>query len=573
MKRWIPWMLGVAAAAGASAQGSPVKPEPLSQARGGFSLPKVLKQGLTGLALESDGAQDRARAEARDVISLLHGRGAAADARSAAVDGCAHAASYSPYCPVILKHLKARTRRVSIQAKSSKNELRKRLRVALLNGQLPGLSGASEFELLQALKEIGDFDKLRPLLSKVVAPGSCPATSLLTALGLKVEEYFPDEGYRTLAVSLYRRSLECGSDLSAMKAGYRLGLLYVWQENCASAEAVLSRVSGHPEGIDFRSRSLYWRLHCARKSANKKLEEQLSAELLRTQPMSLHGLIAGGAQSTFPRGLVNDQEPSVQFRSLKKPELNRPIRGAEALLNLGRTDLAQDQLEAVIPGLQDAEAEFQLYVAVLLKRSGDVLRKFQVLSSLFKENNDLISQHSLEMLYPQSGIELIRTYRSVVDPYLVLSLIRQESAFNERAMSRAGAMGLMQLMPRTASRIEPRARRRLFDPTTNVRIGVKYFSKLLGKYNGDTELALAAYNAGSERVDVWTKRYPVANRLLFVDLIPFRETREYVASIARNYFWYVSLYTRAEHEMRAPTGATQAPAFIKPASVFSLFRS
>jgi soluble lytic murein transglycosylase len=73
-------------------------------------------------------------------------------------------------------------------------------------------------------------------------------------------------------------------------------------------------------------------------------------------------------------------------------------------------------------------------------------------------------------------------------------------------------------------------------------LGVKFFSSLLDRFSGDAELALAAYNAGPERVDSWLKRYPVANRALFVDLIPFRETRDYVSLIARNYYWYQALY-------------------------------
>jgi hypothetical protein len=82
----------------------------------------------------------------------------------------------------------------------------------------------------------------------------------------------------------------------------------------------------------------------------------------------------------------------------------------------------------------------------------------------------------------------------------------------------------------------------ILDPKNNVRLGTLYFRSLLEQYDGDAELALAAYNAGPDKVDAWLKRYPVENRMLFFDLIPFKETRDYVALIARNYFWYMSLY-------------------------------
>jgi soluble lytic murein transglycosylase-like protein len=86
---------------------------------------------------------------------------------------------------------------------------------------------------------------------------------------------------------------------------------------------------------------------------------------------------------------------------------------------------------------------------------------------------------------------------------------------------------------------------------------VRFFSRLVERYDGNVEFALAAYNAGPERVDVWRMRYPVENRLLFLDLIPFKETREYVASIARNYYWYQRLYPASG---QAPTISPLAPA-------------
>lgn len=85
-----------------------------------------------------------------------------------------------------------------------------------------------------------------------------------------------------------------------------------------------------------------------------------------------------------------------------------------------------------------------------------------------------------------------------------------------------------------------------------MRLGVRFFSHLLDRYSGDVELALAAYNAGPDRVDEWMRRYPfVENPMLFVDLIPFKETREYVASIARNYYWYLKLYEQQSPGARA----------------------
>ncbi len=191
-------------------------------------------------------------------------------------------------------------------------------------------------------------------------------------------------------------------------------------------------------------------------------------------------------------------------------------------------------------------------------RSGDTIHKFQLLATMFRENPDAISRPAMEMLYPMRRFDLLKSYQALVDPWVVLSLIRQESAFNENARSRVGAVGLMQLMPSTARRIAAVSRRQLLEPATNIKIGVKFFSKLLDRFDGDVELSLAAYNAGPEKVDLWKRRYPVSNRLLFMDLMPFRETREYVASIARNYYWYLKLYGNEDFDSRFRAARTSA---------------
>jgi soluble lytic murein transglycosylase len=143
------------------------------------------------------------------------------------------------------------------------------------------------------------------------------------------------------------------------------------------------------------------------------------------------------------------------------------------------------------------------------------------------------------------NLPLIRKYSGETDPFFVAALIRQESGFNPWAKSRVGAMGLMQLMPATARRIERTSKKSLLIPETNIRIGTKYIGRLVNRYYRDAELALAAYNAGAERVDDWTRRYPTTDRMLFLDLIPYKETRDYVALIGRNFYWYHTLYSDA----------------------------
>jgi soluble lytic murein transglycosylase-like protein len=124
--------------------------------------------------------------------------------------------------------------------------------------------------------------------------------------------------------------------------------------------------------------------------------------------------------------------------------------------------------------------------------SGDVLERFE----------PLVQEHS---------------QRQSLRPDLVRAVIQVESGFNPWARSPKGAMGLMQLMPATARELGVR---NAYDPEENVRGGTQYLRQLLDKYQGDEELALAAYNAGSGAVDRYGRQVP-----------PYRETKDYVRKV------------------------------------------
>ncbi|MBN22848.1 MAG: lytic transglycosylase [Bdellovibrionaceae bacterium] len=161
-----------------------------------------------------------------------------------------------------------------------------------------------------------------------------------------------------------------------------------------------------------------------------------------------------------------------------------------------------------------------------------------------KEVPQSIHEKVFVQFYPYKYKKWIKRYAKGIDPYLIAALIRQESGFLPGIRSPAGAVGLMQLLPSTARMMKRRVNRwSLKRPALNIRLGTKYLKRLVKRYDGETELALAAYNAGPQNVDQWLRRYPVHNRMLFLDLIPFAETRNYVVLIGRNYHWYRRLYS------------------------------
>ncbi len=131
------------------------------------------------------------------------------------------------------------------------------------------------------------------------------------------------------------------------------------------------------------------------------------------------------------------------------------------------------------------------------------------------------------------------------DPALIFSVVRQESAFDTKAVSHAGARGLMQIMPQTALRVArklklPYSRNRLTrDPAYNLRLGQAYLANMIRDYDGSLILALAAYNAGPLRVERWLRRNgdpgpSIYDAIDWIESIPFTETRTYVQRVLEN---------------------------------------
>jgi len=145
----------------------------------------------------------------------------------------------------------------------------------------------------------------------------------------------------------------------------------------------------------------------------------------------------------------------------------------------------------------------------------------------------------------------LASVRYHLDPDLVNSVIHAESGFNANAVSRKGAQGLMQLMPQTASQLGVR---NAFDPGANVDGGTRYLRELLVRYNFDLIKALAAYNAGTQRVEQYH------------GVPPFNETQAYVAKVVRD-FNHKKLAERkaaGKHPQKPATGSQQQAAAADP---------
>ncbi len=233
------------------------------------------------------------------------------------------------------------------------------------------------------------------------------------------------------------------------------------------------------------------------------------------------------------------------------PEDDLHYMRARLLENAGVTDLAVRELQA---GSSSGPSWEMLEIARIYSSGGDYYRALQALkraiAGYFAMDINGLPAPYWHGLFPRPYWDALRRYseESGLDPYLVASLIRQESEFNPGAISHANAYGLMQLLPKTGKGEAKKAGLQhyhtdsLLDPTTNIELGTRYFRQMIDHFGGKTEYALAAYNAGADRVEDWRASGNFRDVEEFVESIPFTETREYVQAIVRNAEVYKRVY-------------------------------
>jgi soluble lytic murein transglycosylase len=242
-------------------------------------------------------------------------------------------------------------------------------------------------------------------------------------------------------------------------------------------------------------------------------------------------------------GKVTDSEP---------PSDELHVQKAELLGNGGLVDFAVRELQAA--AATDGGSWSAAETAQLYDETGHFDQAIEVMKhsapNYFALDIPDLPRKYWEALFPKAYWSDLKRSSAAngLDPYLVASLIRQESEFNPNAVSRANAVGLMQLLPKTGKAVARQVKMKrynasqLYTPAVNLQLGTRYFRGMVDKFGGSFEYALAAYNAGSDRVEDWLSQGKYRDPQEFVESIPFTETREYVQAILRNASVYKQLY-------------------------------
>ncbi len=284
-------------------------------------------------------------------------------------------------------------------------------------------------------------------------------------------------------------------------------------------------------------------------------------QVMKESPLSFYGLLAARQLNRDPESVLSSEAPQEQKRDnhLHPGELGA-LEKAEQLISAGLFELAQMELRE-IRVRESLESPFLVYLARLHQEAGSHLGAFLVVTELIQRGDKAAATRwASDLVFPIEQWTLIdsASRERGIDPLWVLGLIKQESGFDSGALSSTGAVGLMQIMPATAVEVDSTVYRlELSAHERNIRIGTGYMAYLLKRFRGNLALATAGYNAGPVAVDRWLREFkelgPRLGLVEFIESIPYKETRDYVGSIIRNYFWYSK---RLRPEASRPTGLT-----------------
>ncbi|HEY2232101.1 MAG TPA: transglycosylase SLT domain-containing protein, partial [Candidatus Angelobacter sp.] len=306
--------------------------------------------------------------------------------------------------------------------------------------------------------------------------------------------------------------------------------------------------------------AIYWRGRMAEDEGDKKLASAYYQKLAENYRYYYYANLARerlpkvGDETVDPPVLDSLPRPPAPPHDWETPADNIRAQKAQLLANAALYDFAVAEMQAASPGSPPWEAKS---VAEIYDEQGSYIRAIETLKravpGYFAAEIPQIPRPVWESLFPRPFWEELKRDSAAnrLDPHLVASLIRQESEFNPAAISPANAMGLMQLLPTVGKGMAKEMKIRHFSSDqllvadTNLRLGTRYFRQIVDHYDGQVEYALAAYNAGVDRVNDWRKNGNFADVEEFVESIPFTETREYVQAIMRNAVIYKLLYSKS----------------------------
>ena len=434
---------------------------------------------------------------------------------------------------------------------------------ALVEDQLPQSDEATVWLARVYLRQAQGAELSRTLSKRNLSPEQKGQIHLFAGIWLEDQSQFDE------ASAKYRLVAKSGEPASQRaEAQWREGWVFYRTGRYQPAIDVWQQIIAQRDG-DFEPQALYW---TARSYGHLGVPKALDTyrHLCERYPYTYYCQLArervdiplpATSEPEPPPLLAASGEVAATDAAPSSPaarttiELQPAYRRAMELKTLGLDQDAARELTALTDRYA-REPETLMALSVLLNEVGAYHYALRLARARFRDKLERtggpVTPGLWSVAYPTGLIPTIQAHGSNgLDPFLVAAIIREESQYDGRAVSRVGAIGLMQVMPATANAVTQRhqwpaiGREDLFDQETNIRIGARYVEQLLGQFAGNVIHTIAAYNAGPVVVGTWAAAHDGRSPDEFVELIPFQETRQYVKRVLRSYKEYVRLAARA----------------------------
>ena len=404
------------------------------------------------------------------------------------------------------------------------------------------LAARAAYERARAILRSGDATRARTELEGVVARHAADTTAASFALYLLGDLAADDGRDDDARVFLRRAAIGYPTSTLAPSARFRAAILAFVKGDFRTAAVELDTLSLHRPRSTETLAGLYWSGRAWERAGDGATASARWAYVLAREPSSYYAMAAARRlqrESWAPGAATDTLHPdSGMLGALRRAELLRDV-GMEDEVPLEHDWLADQAGRSVEVTLAAAHAFRQHNLAPQAIRLAN-----KALSS--GATRDARLYH---VLYPLGYERTLRreAERHRLDWSLVAALIRQESHFDPRATSRVGARGLMQIMPAVGRQLASAESYHtwdsalLYQPDVSLELGMTHLAGLLNQYQHVSH-ALAAYNAGSSRAKRWLERAGTEDPEVFIERIPFPETRDYVRIILRDREIYRRLY-------------------------------